>query len=580
MQTHRPLVRRRLTPLLIAASILASATCARERPRVAVPIGGSVAGAIASAEQEATAAGLDILASGGNAADAAVTVALALAVVHPQAGNLGGGGFAVVRKGGTVETLDFRETAPAAARRNMFTAPDGTALEDASLIGPLAAGVPGSPTGLFELHKRYGRLPWVDVVGPALRLARDGFAVSPRLHQAIAWEKDSLARFPETASVWLPGGQPPAAGSHIVLPALAATLADYAERGPAAITSGRVAAAIEEVSRRYGGILTAADIASYRPVWRPPVRFRAFGFEVASMPLPSSGGIILAETLLMLERLGYASLPTDSVERAHLQAETWRRAYADRFILGDPAATEATPEQLLDSAWLAFRSAGIDRRRATPSPAVKPWDAAALATAGATTHLSVIDARGLAVSLTTTLNGWFGCYLQVPGAGFLLNNEMDDFTTIPGHPNLYGLIQGGANAVVPGRRMLSSMTPTIAWNSRQTIALGSPGGSRIPTATAQVLLSLIVDHMSLRDAVARPRIHHQWLPDEIVYEEGALSGEAMIDLQHRGHTLRKADWHVGEVDAVRWNEAGGFEAAADSRGPGGSGVAPEGVRSE
>jgi len=530
-------------------------------------------GAVASAAAAATEAGLAILEAGGNAADAAVATALALAVVHPAAGNLGGGGFAVARFGGRVSTLDFREAAPAAATPGMFIGPNGTPVPDASVIGPLAAGVPGSPTGLYELHRRLGRLPWSHVVAPAVRLAREGFVVTPRLHREIVLSQELLARFPETAAVWLPEGQAPVAGSVMKLPKLAVALAAYAERGPEALTTGAAAAAVVATSRRYGGILTAEDIASYRPVWREPIVFAAFGWQVASMPLPSSGGIILAQTLGILERLGWAKLPPNSLDRIHLLAETWRRAYADRFLLGDPATALASSAQLLDPAWLKRRASEINRSRATPSAKVRPWARPAGDDAGETTHLSALDGEGNAVSLTTTLNNTFGCGLLVPELGILLNNEMDDFATAPGRPNLYGLIQGEANAVGPGKRMLSSMSPTIAWRGSEVVVLGSPGGPRIPTATAQVLLNVVIDGDALQAGVAKPRVHHQWLPDELRYEAGALDRATRIELARRGHTLRSVE-RLGEVCAVRLGTDGTFTAAADPRGPGAAGTAP------
>jgi gamma-glutamyltranspeptidase / glutathione hydrolase len=553
--------------LLAVAAALLLVPAARHATTGVTPVGG----AVASAAPAATEVGLDLLRSGGNAADAAVGTALALAVVHPAAGNLGGGGFAVVRIGGQLAALDFRETAPAAATPGMFLGAGGKPVPERSLVGPLAAGVPGSPAGLFELHRRFGRLPWSQVVAPAARLAERGFEVTPRLHGAIAASRALLDRFRAAAAVWLPGGEPPAVGSRMTVPALARTLSAYAEHGPAAVTGGPAAAAIEAASRRAGGILTAADLAGYRAVWREPLRFAGLGWEVASMPLPSSGGIILAETFGILERLRWGALPRGAADRIHILAEVWRRAYADRFLLGDPATTRAGPAQLLDVAWLDRRAREIDRAKATPSADVRPWPDQGRRESRETTHLSVVDADGNAVSLTTTLNGSFGCGLLVPELGILLNNEMDDFATAPGTPNLYGLVQGEANAVGPGKRILSSMTPTIAWRGGDVIALGSPGGSRIPTATAQVLLGVIVDKDALQAAVDRPRVHHQWRPDELVAEAGALSPETGAELTRLGHTLRATD-HVGEVHAARRTASGVLEAAADSRGPGAAGV--------
>jgi gamma-glutamyltranspeptidase/glutathione hydrolase len=533
-------------------------------------------GAVASAASPATDAGLEILRAGGNAADAAVATALALAVVRPRAGNLGGGGFAVARFGNEVRTLDFRETAPAEATRDMYLNDRGEPRPKASLVGPLAAGVPGSPDGLYELHRELGRLPWAEVVAPAIRLAREGFTVDRRLENGVGNNAEMLGRFPETAAVWLPGGEPPVAGTMMRLPGLAATLEAYAARGATAITEGPIAAAVELVARRHGGILRAADLAAYRPVWREPVQFEAYGWQVASMPLPSSGGIILGQTCGLLERLEWGSHPRFGADRFHLLAEVWRRAYADRVLLGDPRTSQASAVQLLDGAWLGFRAERIRLARATPSERVRKWSRDLEPESEETTHLSVLDGDGNAVSLTTTLNGSFGCGLLVPGAGFLLNNEMDDLATAPGQPNYYGLIQGEANSVGPGKRMLSSMAPTIAWRGKQVIVIGSPGGSKIPTATAQVLLNLIVDGDELQEAVDRPRIHHQWMPDQISSETYTLSPETAKELERRGHELRVV-LGIGEVHSVRGEVGGEVRADQDPRGPGYAGVVKRAV---
>jgi gamma-glutamyltranspeptidase/glutathione hydrolase len=528
-------------------------------------------GAVASAAPAATEAGLEILRAGGNAADAAVATALALAVVHPSAGNLGGGGFAVLRFGNGVKTLDFRETAPAGATENMYLDGRGEPRPEASLVGPLAAGVPGSPVGLFELHRAHGSLPWSEVVAPALRLAREGFVVTRRLERSLAGNAELLGKFPETAAVWLPGGRPPAAGTVMRLPELAATLEAYSARGAPAITEGPIAAAIELAAHRHGGVLRAADLAAYRAVWREPVRFEAFGWQVASMPLPSAGGIILGQTCGLLERLDWQKHPRFGADRNHLLAEVWRRAYADRFLLGDPRSSRASAVQLLASEWLDFRADRVKLAKATPSDRVRKWSRDLALEPAETTHLSVMDGDGSAVSITTTINGSYGCGLLVPGAGFILNNEMDDFATAPGVPNKFGLLQGEANAVGPGKRMLSSMTPTIAWRGKQVIVIGSPGGSKIPTATAQVLLNLIVDGDELQAAVDRPRIHHQWMPDLLNTEIDTLSPETARALARRGHEIVLVD-QIGEVSAVWGMVGGGVEAAQDPRGPGAAGV--------
>jgi gamma-glutamyltranspeptidase/glutathione hydrolase len=470
----------------------------------------------------------------------------------------------------------------------MYLDAGGRPVPEASRVGPLAAGTPGSPRGLYELHRALGRLAWAKVVAPAIRLARDGFEVDAHLHEllAAAPQRRLLEQFPESAAVWLPGGQALPAGTRLRLPALAATLARYADLGPAAVTAGPVAAAVTAASHRHGGVLGAGDLAGYRPVWREPLRFTAFGWQLATMPLPSAGGIVLGQSCGMLERLGWGALPRGGADRTHLLAEAFRRAYADRVLLGDPATSLATPAQLLDPRWIAARAAGIDRARATPSAALAPWSAAAAAApvaaardAGETTHLSTVDAEGNAVALTTTLNGLFGCGLYVPEIGFL-NNEMDDFATAPRPaPAVRGpfeLSQDQANAIAPGKRMLSSMTPTIAWRDRERIVLGGRGSLHIPTATAQVLLDLLVDHDALQAAVDRPRLHHQGLPDRLEAESGALSPATVRELERRGHRVVTArPEEAARVNAVRRLADGSFEAAVDPRGAaavGGPGV--------
>lgn len=531
-------------------------------------------GAVSSGDPRATKVGIEILRTGGNAVDAAVATALALAVVYPEAGNLGGGGFAVIKRGDKLSTLDFREIGPAAAKRDMYLDAKGEPVEDASRVGPLAAGVPGSPAGLFELHRKQGRLPWKKVVEPARKLAAEGFRVDRHLNELLGREtyRKHLERFPETVKVWLPGGKPLEVGSVLRLPALAATLAAYAERGPEAITTGPAAAAVEAASRRHGGVLTAADLAAYQPVWREPVVFEAFGWKIASMPLPSSGGLLLGETLGILERLEWAKMPRFGADRAHFLTETFRRVYADRFLLGDPSTTKAAAAQLLDPVWLEQRTASIAPRRATPSTEVKPWPGndAPAERGTETTHLSVVDGDGNVVSLTTTLNDLFGCGLFVPETGFFLNNEMDDFSTAPGRPNLFGLIQGEANEVAPGKRMLSSMMPTIAWKGEELVALGGRGGSRIPTNAIQVLLNIIADGDSLQAALDRPRLHHQWLPDRLEVEPDALSPETRAELERRGHDVFVADvaTQTAKIHAIRVRADGLMEAASDPRSTG------------
>jgi gamma-glutamyltranspeptidase / glutathione hydrolase len=574
---------KKVLPLALLILLPMVSLSANTAGAASVPAPAGTGGAVASADPLATAAGLAILRAGGNAVDAAVATALVLAVVYPEAGNLGGGGFALVRMGGELQALDFRETAPARARPDMYLDAQGKPVEYASLVGPLATGVPGSPAGLWELQRRYGRLPWPKVVEPARRLATEGFRVGRYLHDGLGGGENHklLLRFPETVKMWLPntrgeiGGEPPAVGSVLRQPELAATLGRYAEQGPQGIVTGTVAAAVEKASSAHGGVLTAADLAAYKPVWRQPLTAEAFGWKLASMPLPSSGGVILGQTLGMLEKLGWEKLPRFSADRDHLLAEAFRRAFADRFLLGDPATAKATEAQLLDPAWIARRAAEIDPRHATASAQVQSWPgaaaAAALPASSETTHLSVVDRDGNLVALTTTLNALYGCGLWVPGAGFFLNNEMDDFATAPGRPNLFGLIQGEANAVGPGKRMLSSMSPVIAWKGEEAYALGGRGGSRIPSHTIEVLLNLLVDHDPLQAALDRPRLHHQWLPDRLEAEPDALAPETRAELERRGHTLQVTTT-TAKIHAVHRLPGGRVEAAADPRGSGVGGV--------
>jgi len=561
-------LRSRAARLLIPLSISWLALCGTLQAASRPPVSGT-GGAVASDERLATEVGLEMLRQGGNAVDAAVATALALAVVEPEAGNLGGGGFAVVKMGEEVFFLDFREKAPAAAHRDMFLDEAGEPIPQASWVGPLASGVPGSPAGHFALHQRFGKLPWKTVVEPAQQLAAEGFVVSTRLVRGLEAKREVLARFPSTAAVWLPDGAPPAVGSKIRLPDLAATLKRYAENGPDGFYRGPVAAAVEASAKAHGGILTAADLAAYQPTWRQPVRFEAFGWQVASAALPSSGGILLGASIELLERVDWAAQPRFGADRAHLLAEAWRRSYADRFQLGDPSSTRATWSDLLDPVWLDRRAATIDGGRATPSAKVHPWSGPPPQESSDTTHLSTVDSEGNLVALTTTINGLFGCGLLVAGGGFFLNNEMDDFAAAPGRPNVFGLVQGEANAVTAGHRMLSSMSPTIAWRGEQAIAVGGRGGGRIPTATLQVLLNLWLDGDSLQAALDRPRIHHQWQPDQLFVEPDALSPETRAELERRGHQLKEVE-SLAQVQAVLWN-AGKVEAAAEPRGSGGAG---------
>lgn len=500
----------------------------------------------------ATAVGVDVLRDGGNAVDAAVATAFALAVVYPEAGNIGGGGFMVAYfADGRTAALDFRERAPLAATRDMYLDERGEPT-DRSITGHLAAGVPGSVAGLWAAHQRYGTRPWRDLLAPAIRLARDGFTVDEYFASGVRGDSARLSRFPASAALFLPGGRPLRPGETWRNPDLAAVLERIAERGPAGFYEGETADLIVAEMQRGGGLITHEDLRRYEPRWREPIEFRYRGRRVISMPPPSSGGITLALIANILEhddlgRLGWSTAPA-----LHLTAEAMRRAFADRnHFLGDPDFVEIPLARLLSPQHAAAWRATISRERATPSSEVVA-SATPVEEGSHTTHFSIVDAAGNAVALTTTINELFGSAVTVAGAGFLLNDEMDDFTSKPGSPNLYGLVQGEANAIVPGKRMLSAMTPTIVLDERDRpwLITGARGGPRIITAVFQVL-SNVVDHgMELGAAVSAPRIHHQHLPDVLFYEEGGLAPETVRALEALGHTVQPRSGTIGNAPSI------------------------------
>lgn len=483
--------------------------------------------------------GLDVLRGGGNAVDAAVAVAFALAVVYPQAGNIGGGGFAVLRLAdGTEASLDFRETAPAAAHRDMYLDAEERVTKDAR-VGHRSAGVPGSVAGLWELHRRHGTRPWAELVAPAIRLAEEGFPVDEMLRRDVEAYRDRLAANAASAALLLPGGEVPEVGAILTNPDLAATLRRIAEGGADEFYRGRTAELLVAEMRRGGGIIAAEDLASYRAVWREPIVFSYRGLRVISMPPPSSGGVTLALLCGILEGLDLAALGWHSPAHLHLLVEAMRRAYADRnAYLGDPDFVEVPTAAFLSAARAARHLAGIDRGRATPSAEIRP-EARPLPDRPETTHFGVVDAHGNAVALTTTINDIFGASVTVTGAGFLLNDEMDDFAAAPGTPNMFGLVQAEANAIAPGKRPLSSMTPTIVLDAerRPLVIVGGRGGSRIITGVLQVLSNVVDFGMPVDDAVHAPRLHHQHLPDVVVYEAGGFTPEQLAGLEALGHRL-------------------------------------------
>ncbi|MBL8756312.1 MAG: gamma-glutamyltransferase, partial [Planctomycetes bacterium] len=529
-------------------------------------------GCVVSAEPRATAVGLQILAAGGNAVDAAVAVAFALAVTHPQAGNLGGGGFLVARfADGHTVALDFRERAPASATADMYLKVDGSVDEDKIQFGASAAGVPGSPAGLLHALHKYGTLGLPQVLAPAIRLAREGFVVDQFLAEDLAEAKADLGRFAPTRKVFFKDDRPLQQGEMLVQADLGATLERFAKGGLDGFYGGETQKLVIAAMQAGGGFVTARDLGDYQPRERQALRATYRGHEIVSMPPPSSGGVALLEMLGMLERFDLRGLGHGGSESMHLLAEVMRRAYADRSRwLGDPDHYAVPVEGLLAKDYLDKLAAGIDQKRRTE---VQPGLPPGAKESDDTTHLSVVDKDGNAVAITTTINSTFGSCLVVDGAGFLLNNEMDDFSAKPGVPNQFGLVGGKANAIAPGKRMLSSMTPTIvAKDGQLRLVLGAPGGGRIITAVLQTLLNVVDHGMPLEQAVRAPRVHHQWLPDEIQYEALALSPDVRTALQAKGHTLAKRPRGIGQMFAIQIEPDGTRVGVCDHRSGGAAGA--------
>ena len=525
-------------------------------------------GAVVSAEPNATRVGLEVLRAGGNAVDAAVAVFLTLAVTHPGAGNLGGGGFFVIRMAdGTATTFDFRERAPAAAQRDMYLRADGSVDPERSVVGALAAGVPGSPAGLVAALARFGTRPLAELAAPAIALAREGFEVSHFLAADLAEARELLGRFASTRKVFFAGDDPLSAGSRLRQPDLAATLERFARGGFAGFYAGETAALLAAQMRSLGGVITAADLAAYEVKERAVLRGEYRGCEVLTMAPPSSGGVALLQMLNLLEPYDLRSLGWGGSRSAHLLLEVMKRAYADRSRwLGDPDHYAVPLEGLVSKAYADTLRAGIRTDRATKTaPGVPPG----ASESDDTTHFSVVDAAGNAVSCTTTINSTFGSGLVVEGAGFLLNNEMDDFSAKPGVPNQFGLVGGTANAVGAGKRPLSSMTPAIlVTDGKVRLVLGSPGGGRIINTVLQVIVNVVDHGLPLEVAVAAPRIHHQWSPDIVRFEHSALVPDVRATLQAMGHVLADGPMGIGRCQAIEVGPQGLRTAVADARSGG------------
>jgi len=582
---------------LLPAVVLAGA-CASFDPEAAARFPTPLRGMVVCEHPEAARVGKEILEAGGNAADAAVATALALAVVLPDAGNLGGGGLAIWVAHDASHTplaLDFRETAPAALTQRHFLGAEGTPDPSLSLDSALGVGVPGSPAGLHALHQRVGVLSWREVCEPAIRLAEEGFRVDAWLAAGLA-DEDTRRRLcragPEgaAATVFYADGVVPREGDLLVQPALASTLRRLARDGPAGFYRGPVARALVRTVQQCGGVLSQEDLERYQVKWRQPLVGWFRGLEIVTFPPPSSGGLVLLQVLSLLdgfpldeeiasareeaERLG-RPLPADraglSGRAVHWWIEAMRRAFADRARhMGDPDFYDVPVGELLSPAWIAERRVSIGE---FANPDVLPFGLESLEEGGETTHLSVLDGDGNAVSLTTTLNTGFGTGILVPDAGFFLNNELDDFALFPDVPNAYGLVGGEANALAPRKRPLSSMTPTVVREGGQTVrwVIGSPGGPRIITAVLQVLLRAEVYGQSLAAAVAAPRLHQQWRAKATRFEPG-WDPLLLERLRGRRHGLETVDGSFGCVQAIRVEVGGDPEGASDSRGGGAVGA--------
>ncbi len=524
-------------------------------------------GMVVAQEPIAAGVGREILEKGGNAVDAAVAVGFALAVTHPFAGNIGGGGFMLIRMAdGTSTFIDFRERAPGAASRDMYLDARGEATRK-SIEGWTSSGVPGTVRGLEYAHQRYGgNLSWAELIGPAVALASDGFPVSYQFSQEIR-EDERMQDSPESFRIFLNSGEYYEQGDVLRQPELASTLAQIAAGGADAFYEGPVAERFAAEMASHGGLITTEDLAAYQPTEREPLTGSYKGYGILTAPPPSSGGLGILEMLGMLEGTDYEATGAGSADTIHYVAEVMRRYFADRAqYLGDPDFNDLPISKLLDPQYLAARRATIDPDHATPSGDVPPG--LTIEGDGETTHYNVVDQDGNAVAVTYTLNGGFGNGITVPGLGFLLNNEMDDFSAKPGTPNMFGLVQGEANSIEPGKRPLSSMTPTILTRDGEfAMAVGAPGGSRIITAVLLTILNVVDFDMNIQDAVDAPRYHHQWQPD-LLYLEGTLSPDTVHLLEAMGHQVDYSPGVVlARVAAIRSRD-GWLEGAVDERADG------------
>ena len=539
------------------------------QPPAKKPLMGLVADSamVVSAHPLASRAGVMILRKGGNAVDAAIATQLALAVVYPSAGNIGGGGFMVLRlKNGTSLSLDYRERAPAAASTNMYLDDNGEAITDLSARGSLACGVPGTVSGLVEAHGKYGQLPWRELVQPAIELALKGFVLTAREAENLNGLQEELKKFNSIQPDFLIRDAWNA-GDSIFYEDLGHTLERIRDNGWAGFYEGKTADDIVAEMKRGAGLITHEDLKSYKAVWRSPLTFRYKEYNVISIAPPSSGGVALAQLLKSVEAYPITSWGHNTARTVHLMTEAERRSYADRATyLGDPDFVDVPVEKLISTMYVNERMKNFDPEKATPSRDIKEG-LIAVHESKQTTHLSVVDAEGNAVAVTTTLNDSFGSYVVVSGSGFFLNDEMDDFSIKPGVPNMYGAIGGEANKIEPGKRMLSSMTPTIIEkNGKLFMVVGTPGGTTIITSVFQTILNVLEHKMTMQEAVSAKRIHSQWLPDSVEAEPGALLVDDSVTLARTGHAIQLRKDGIGRVDAILVLSDGKLEGGADPRG--------------
>ncbi len=507
-------------------------------------------GMVVSAHPLASQAGVEILKQGGNAVDAWIATHLALAVVNPRAGNIGGGGFAIIRlPDGKAFALDFREKAPAKAHKNLYLDENGNIVEGLSIEGGLAVGVPGSVAGLYEAWKKFGNLEWKQLVQPAIELAERGFQITAKEAERLNKYQEVFKKYNPDDNIFIKDKWKQ--GDVLIQKDLAKTLTIIAQKGIVGFYQGEVAEALVRKVQKAGGIITLEDLKNYRAVFRKPVSVRYNQYKVISMPPPSSGGVALGQLLKIVDDYPVRNWGFHTYRTTHLMVEAEKRVYADRAkYLGDPDYYPVPVDTLLADWYLQEKMKDFDPEKATPADSIWKDEYALKKESFETTHISVVDANRMAVSCTTTLNSNYGSKVLVDGFGFFLNNEMDDFSAKPGVPNQFGLIGGAANSIAPGKRMLSSMTPTIVEkNGKLFMVLGTPGGSTIITSVFQVFLNVVEFNMNIYDAVQTPRFHHQFLPDEIMYEKNCFSPPVMDSLQQAGHNLREVQ-RLGYVKAI------------------------------